>query len=184
MAIEIEINSCLQYNCKFVLWANNTDGNSNSKKKYSTVLETWQHSVRNVIYDKGNKFESSHITGTLTSKRPSMEALIAHAGLWSDVGVVHLLLFYLFPFVNRDSWSGLLLVVHMGDILVTKKSVWVFMMPLSFLMVNNVMQRNIQLSKVLETLRRKWNKSFHNISGSPLCIFFFFFILTMLTSFA
>jgi len=41
MAMEIEINSCLHYNCKFVLWANNTDGNSNSKKKYSTVLATW-----------------------------------------------------------------------------------------------------------------------------------------------
>jgi len=69
-----------------------------------------------------------------------------------------------------------------GDILVTKKSVRVFMMPLS-LMLNNVMQRNIQHSKVLKTLRRKLNKSFHNICGSPLCIFFFFFRLTILMSF-
>jgi len=48
MAVEIEMNSCLQYNCKFFLWANNTDKHSNSKKKSFTVLATWQLNVRNV----------------------------------------------------------------------------------------------------------------------------------------
>jgi len=65
-----------------------------------------------------------------------MEALIAHAGLWCDVPVVHFLLFYLFDFMNRDSWSGLFLVVHMETSLSLRKvRVWVFMMFL-FLMVN------------------------------------------------